>query len=291
MRHDLRSFVLRQAGLIQLSARVQGSVSSGIALIDGAVNLTHPALQGCRISKIGDSRSVRAGEHATFSASILVAGEADQTSSRVMGICSGCTVFNYAFVTDDMLTGTLSTREVARTLAVAVNLAVEANCQTIVFGIEIRHPESCEWRPLRESLRAALAAGAVMILPAGNRSGAPDATPCGWPEALVTASCDWRGTTSLFSPLLWQTGNTIFAPGENVPGAGPDSGYVVRSGTSFAAAIAAGAFGLATCLFPGRPVSDIAADLCRPPHRILNGTALFTKQFTCSETGGPSCNQ
>src|SRR5713101_3378598 len=116
MQQDLRSFILRQAGLIQLCAHTQGNALSGIALIDGTVNVTHPALQGCQISKIGDSRSVRAGEHATFSASILVAGEADQKSGRVMGICSGCTLFNYAFVTDDMLTGSLSTREVARTL-------------------------------------------------------------------------------------------------------------------------------------------------------------------------------
>ena len=35
---------------------------TGIALIDGAVNPAHPALQGARIMKLGDSGSVRVHE-------------------------------------------------------------------------------------------------------------------------------------------------------------------------------------------------------------------------------------
>jgi hypothetical protein len=192
-----------------------------------------------------------------------------------MGICSRSTLFNFAVVTDEMLTGGRSIREVAKTLATAVSLAVQAHCKIILFGIEVRHSESCEWRTLRESLQGALAAGSVGIFPAGNRSGGPDVVQCRWPEAVVVASHNWRGIPSLFSPLMGGGVNTVFAPGENVPGAGPGSGYVVRSGTSFAAAIAAGAFALATCVLRACSVFEIAVKLCPRPHRVLDGTVLL----------------
>lgn len=279
MAHDARSFVIRQAGLGDLCARARGCDDAfRLALVDGAVDTTHPAFQSCRISTIGDSQSARAGEHATFSASILVGSDADRRFGRVMAMCAGGTLFNYAVVTDEMLAGEMSTRDAAKTLAAAVRLAVQADCQTIAFGIELRHPESLDWRPLRQSLLAAVEAGSIVILPAGNRDGTRDASSlCRWPEALVVGSCDWRGDSSAFSPLFGRSGNTICAPGENIPGAGPASGYTVRSGTSFAAAVAAGAFGLAKHL-SGRPVFDIVAALCRPPHHILDGTDFFTKQ-------------
>jgi hypothetical protein len=288
---NLRSFLLRQAGLVDLCVRAQPCSSLRIALIDGRADPTHPSLLGCSISQLGDSRSSRASEHATFSASIITGGEADQTSGRVLAICFGCTLVNFAVVTEEMLSAGPPIRKVARTLAATVDLALKAKCQTIVFGVEIRQPESREWEPLRESIRVAVAAGSAVILPTGNRSLAQAATPCSWPEVIVTASRNWRGDASPFSPQSGRSGNTIFAPGENIPGAGPGSSYVIRSGSSFAAAVAAGAFGFASCLAPGRAVSDLAAELCTPPRRILDGAALCAKHSVRSEMGGLSCMQ
>jgi subtilisin family serine protease len=275
MSSDFRSLTLRQAGLVDLCAATQGCPSVSIALVDGPVNTSHPALGGCSISMLGDAPSSAAGEHATFCASILVGRNADRTAGRVMAICAACTLVNVAVVTDDMLAGRLSTRTVARTLASAVAAATEATCQTILFGIEIRHPESPEWTPLRESIRAASMRGAAVVLPAGNRPGAPAAGPCSWPEALVVGSRGWSGAASAFSPHSKRGASMILAPGENVPGAGPDASYAIRSGTSFAAGVAAAAFTLAKCLAPCRPIFAIASDLCPPPTRALDATALF----------------
>jgi subtilisin family serine protease len=288
---DLRSLVLRQAGLVELCRRSRGLGSVRLALIDGAVNAAHPAFDGCRISVAGGSSSIPAGEHATFCASILVGSAADRQAGRIMAICPEGTLVNIAVVTDDMLTGTASIRDVARRLATAVRLATEADSGTIVFGIEIRTPESSCWMPLREAVRAAVGAGAAVIFPAGNRPWPAAAAPCRWPEALIVASRDWRGRASVFSPLAPRGGNTIFAPGENVPGAGPDAGYAVRSGTSFAAAMAAGAFALARAAAPCRGLFDIVADLWRPPSRALDASPFFTPNLACLETGGPTWNQ
>ncbi|HTM24096.1 MAG TPA: S8 family serine peptidase [Vicinamibacterales bacterium] len=287
----LRSLVLRQAGLIELCRRSRGLPSEHVALIDGAVHAAHPAFDGCRLSVLGRSASVRAGEHATFCASVLVGSAADRQAGRVMAICPECTLVNVAVVTDDMLAGLSSIRDAARALATAVRLATQADCRTIVFGIEIRRPESAGWMPLRESLRAAAAAGSVVIFPAGNRPWPSAAAQSRWPETLIVGSRDWRGRASIFSPLPARDGTTIFAPGEDVPGAGPDAGYVVRSGTSFAAAIAAGALALARAAAPWRGPAEIVADLFRPPSRALDASPLFTPNLACHETGEATWNQ
>jgi subtilisin family serine protease len=281
---DRRRFLLRQAGLAGLDL-VRERPSFALALIDGAVNAAHPAFEGCHITSVflaGPRQSVRAADHATFSASILVGREADRRAGRVMALCQSAPLLNYACVTDEMLTGTTSIRTSAVTLATAVHLAVSAGCRAIAFGIEVRYPQSHDWNPLREAFDAAARAGAALFVPVGNRSGTPPHPPCHWPSALVTASCDKRGNLSRFSLRPVSAGAAIFAPGEDVPGAGPNNSYETRSGTSFATALAAGACGLASALAPGRSALDISTALWPPPRRILDGT-----RFLVREQGAP----
>ena len=275
--HPSRSFALRQAGLIDVCSHVKGNASDRVALIDGAVDLAHPALAGCQITRIGESRSRSAGEHATFNASILVAGEAGQRSRQVLAICPGCTLLNLAVVTDDMLTGALSILEVAKSLASAVDLAVKDGCRVILFGIEMRFPQSSDWAPLSAALRAANSLDVVTILPGGNSAAISAQSRTRWAGAVIAASCNYDGDPSSFSPLGDRSSHMIFAPGQDIPGAGLESGYTVRSGTSFAGAIAAGAFALAKSILPDHPMFDLVANLCRPPGRILDGRYLLPK--------------
>jgi len=270
-----RSFLLRQAGLTGLDA-VRQRPSFALALVDGAVNTAHPAFEGCRITSVvayRTPRSIRAADHATFSASILVGRDADRSAGRVMALGAGGTLVNYACVTDDMLTGATSIGLSAVTLAAAVNLALADGCRAIAFGVEIRRPESPEWTPLRESLARAVRAGAAVFVPAGNRSSSLAQTPCNWPGALITASCDRQGNVSIFS-LRSASASAIFAPGEGVPGAGAHDRYETRSGTSFATALAAGACALASSLAPGCSALDISRALWPPPRRVLDGTCF-----------------
>jgi subtilisin family serine protease len=145
----------------------------------------------------------------------------------------------------------------------------------ILFGVEIRHPEAPAWRILREALAAAQTAGSVAILPAGNRPAGP---ACAWPEALVVGSVTWRGDRSAFSPFKSRLSNGVYAPGENIPGAIAGGGFGLRSGSSFAATLAAGTLALAAAQRPNAPVIHAAAHLFPPPHRVLNGAALFIHQ-------------
>lgn len=274
---SLRTLVLRQAGLLDLCASSsQGRLSPRLASIDGAVDCDHPAFDGCTISTRGASPSAAAAAHATFNASILVGSAAARRAGTVLGICGESPLLNLAVVTDEMLTA-LPIANVAATLAAAVDRAAAENCDVILLGIEIRRADARDWQPLRESIRAAAAAGAIVVIPVGNR---PSSTPCGWPEAVSVASLDWRGHASPFSPRRGASPTTIFAPGENIPGAGPGTDFIVRSGTSFAAAVAAGAFGLARGLETGMPAPTIAAALCPPPDRVVDATALVHRTAT-----------
>jgi subtilisin family serine protease len=256
---------------------VLGAAPVRIALIDGAIDTAHPAFRDCRIYQFGNSGSHAASKHATFNASILLGNRDERTSGRLMAMCPECTLLNYAVVTDAMLTGNVAVRMVAEELAKVVELATRAKCQVIVFGVQIHQADSRHWEPLRESLRSALAANSAVIIPVGNRKGAGAVNACTWPEVIITASLGWRGTMSAFSNRT--NTNTIFAPGEEIPGAGPASGYMTLSGTSFAATIAAGAFARARSLFPDRSLAEIVAELCPLPNRMLNGSRLFARNF------------
>lgn len=279
---NLRNAILRQTGLSEVCVQERGHASFGIGLIDGMVNVAHPAFQGYQISRWGESQSARAMEHATFNASILVGHHTDQLMGRIMGLCPGCALVNYGVVTDEMLSGTLHPTIVARALATAVQHAVNTGCRIILLGIEIHLPESIVWNALRESIRTASANGSLVIIPAGNRNRYAEPESCCWPEALVVSSCTWRGERSLFSPFSSRNNSSCLAPGEFVPGAGANSDYSVLSGTSFAAAIVAGALSLGASLFPNSSLFDLASILCPPPHRILNGKSLFSSQYAFS---------
>ncbi|CAN7634834.1 S8 family serine peptidase [Trinickia sp. LjRoot230] len=298
MLDSARSFALRQVGLNPRAIDTVSVRTARLALVDGAVDASHPALRGTRIECLGallptssaaaavvDSAGDPAAKHATFCASILVGAEEARRADRaatVLGLCRGATLVNCAAVSTPMLTGSMPLPEVAAALAVAVRQALRARCRTIVFGVEIRYPESPSWRHLRDAIAVARAAGAIVVLPAGNRPGTWTETPCTWPEALVVASLASHGGPSGFSVAAGLGARTVFAPGEDIPGAVAGGTVSVRSGTSFAAAMAAGVLALAGMLGPERSVSDTIAGLFPPPRRRLDAGALFASSSMLS---------
>ena len=269
--HSFRSLILREAGLSEVCARTRPSSSIRIALIDGAVNLTHPAFTGCRIIKYGNRSAHPAAAHATFGASVLVANDMARSSGRTLGLCPDSTVVNIAVVSDEMLDGSASVRETAATLSAAVDSAVRAGCQIIVFGISVASTGDPAWAPLRHSLRAAAAADTLPIFPAGNH---PHLSADGrmiWPEVLTVGSCDWKGYASPFSGTLSYAQNRIFAPGEHLPGAIAAADYTFWSGSSGATVVAAGAIALGCSISSGSSPFEVASRLCPLPSRVLNG--------------------
>jgi subtilisin family serine protease len=279
-----RSFALRQAGLAEVCVPSRPRRSVGIALIDGSVDTAHPAFNRCHIISRGNSQSTVAADHATFNASILVGHPAGDDAGSSLAICGDAPLFNYAVITDELLHYASATERVAATLATAVRAALDEGCRVILLGLELRRPESRAWQPLRDSLRYAATSGAAVVVPAGNRANAHDMTST-WADALTVASLDWRAHPSVFSSHVAQNRNAIFAPGEDIPGARRGGGFTLRSGSSFAAAIATGAFALAMKAAPGVALAAVAGALCPPPRRVLDGAAFFGTYFRRSQQG------
>ena len=172
--------------------------------------------------------------------------------------------------------------EPARFGEAEAHAAAGAECRVILLGVELRYPDSPYWDVLRSAALGASAKGAITVVPAGN---SPRSQPCNWPGILTAFSCNWRGQISAFCCKGLRSSNIILAPGEDVPGAASTSEYDVRSGTSFAAAVAAGAFARAASLSSDRPLFDIAGQLCRPPRRLLDATSFQP------QAGDSSCSK
>lgn len=276
-----RGFLLRQAGIDPRALdRHRTRTDQRLALIDGRAEGCHPALQGARIVCVGDALcggaddDAPASRHATFCASLLVGGDAAR-SLGALGLCQGATLINCAAVTPSMLDGSQPLAEVAADLAASLRHAVRLGCRTILFGVEIRSPRSPAWQSLRAAVDEARAAGAVVVLPAGNRPASWSDTPCSWEAALVVASIGSPGAPSAFSAAAYAGLGAVFAPGEQVPGAVEGDRTGLRSGTSFAAALVAGVLGLAEALRPGEAPGARVARLFPRPHRRLDAGMLL----------------
>lgn len=106
------------------------------------------------------------------------------------------------------------------------------------------------WQSVRELIQELLAQDVVVVTAAGNhaaRSSAPDTVPAIWAldpnfPLIVAGAVTTDGTIARFSQGAAAPSEIVWAPGESVVCAnGPSSpGLAVRSGTSFAAAMAAG---------------------------------------------------
>ncbi len=109
-----------------------------------------------------------------------------------------------------------------------------------VVNMSLGTPEDSQ--ALREAVRAAWAAGLVLIAPAGNESSGAVLFPAAYPEVIAvsaTTKADRLAPFSNFGPEV-----DLAAPGEEIPTTYPGGRYRLASGTSFAAPHVAGAAAL-----------------------------------------------
>ncbi|MFN0128332.1 MAG: S8 family serine peptidase [Verrucomicrobiales bacterium] len=243
--------------MLRAYSRTEGTPTFKIALIDGPVARDHPSLTNAPITELAvpsDSNSASPSRrHATFMASILV-GQSDE----VVGLCPACTVLSLPAVDDDMVTGRTSARETAQRIAACVGRAVEADADLVVLSLEFAPRQQQAFQIVADAIARAAARGVRTVLPAGNQSSldpglvaaAPGAVPValGYDNGLVHP----RATLGM---AIAQRG--LLAPGVDIPGALSTGGYALRSGSSFSAALVAGAAGLLSGLLPRATRDDI----------------------------------
>lgn len=214
-----------------LSRSDQGPVASGgqraplIAVVDGGIDSTHPALEGRVVgSWRADGLSAAASRHATAVAGIIAGAPSGEAFSG--GLAAGARLLD-AKALDGRGAGRPAD------VAGAIRWAAQQQADLIVtsFGSEQDHPQ------IRAAVKEALAAGAVVVAATGNGLGEFAFYPASYPGVIGVTSRDRDGDLSAFAN---SSGADFAAPGQDIVAPTLQRAYEPTSGTSVAAATAAG---------------------------------------------------
>jgi cyanobactin maturation PatA/PatG family protease len=214
-----------------------------IAIIDGPVDLSHPALSGARVTVGGQfvapASPIIRSEHGTHITSVIMG----VPGSPVLGVAPNCTATVLSIYRENA-NGELEPSSQA-TLALAINQALADGADVINISSGQQTPTGQADRILADAVRACSDAGKLIVAAAGNDGCRCVQVPGSLESVLAVGACDLAGNPLPFSnfgdPYL---DNGILAPGENVTGASPIRHVALRSGTSFAAPIVTGVVAL-----------------------------------------------
>ena len=212
-----------------------------IAILDGPVDLDHPALRGADLSRLDTMVSDPPGtglmsQHGTHVTSLVFG----QPGSEVPGVAPRCRGLIVP-VFREAPRRRLSQLDLAR----AIEQAVEAGAHVInVSGGELS-PTGEPDDLLRRALQRCAESNVAVVAAAGNDGCECLHVPAAFPTVLAVGAADHLG-----SPLPnsnWGTAyrhNGIHAPGADIEGAVPGGGTAAMTGSSFAAPLVSGVLGL-----------------------------------------------
>jgi len=227
------------AGLRELWQETQGDPRICIAVLDGAVDVSHPCFSGVDLTHIQNIVSVQAGDdyasqHGTHVASVIFA----QHGSPVQGIapqCRGLIIPIFSTATGQSLS--CSQLDLAR----AINLAVEKGAHIInISGGELAASGVAD-SILSQAIANCAKSGVLIVAATGNDGCQCLHIPAAEPTVLAVGAMDSEGMPLEFSNWgdAYQK-QGVLAPGQNIVGAAPGGGVVTKSGTSFATPIVTG---------------------------------------------------
>jgi hypothetical protein len=241
------------AGLAELWHETRGDPRVCIAVLDGPVDLSHPAIAGARLSvvelvaPIHDPSAGPALVHGTHVASLLFG----QPGGPVEGVAPGCRglvvpIFQGGAGFADLACSPL---ELARAMLLAVELGAHViNISGGQFSDDgIPHPL------VADAVRRCVERGVLVVSAAGNDGCDCLHVPAALPGVLAVGAMSARGEPLGFSN--WgdaYRSNGLLAPGEDLVGARPGGGTVALSGSSFATAVVSGVAALLMSLDLGR---------------------------------------
>jgi hypothetical protein len=237
-----------------------GDPSVSVGIIDGPVDLAHPAFAGTSLRTVRRDQVARcqapggqACAHGTGVAGILAAGR----GSPAAAICPSCTFLLYPIFGE--AEGSPAEATPAE-LASAIVETVDAGARIINLSLGVIPADTSADRELDAACEHAARRGVILAAAAGNQARLGFLPLLHHPWAIPVVSCDAAGLVtreSNLSPSIGKRG--LAAPGVNIPTTLPGGAYGPISGTSAAAAIVTGSLALLWSGAPAAPASALRA--------------------------------
>ena len=252
---------LKLVNLTRLMEDRSGNPSISIGIIDGPVDLTHPAFNGSSIKTVRSSQLAACQDarseacfHGTAIAGILLG----KRGSPAPAICPSCRFFLYPiFPENSHSTGGMALATPGK-LVRAIVETVDAGVNIINLSLGVIPNNTSIYRDLDEACDYAAKRGVILVTAAGNQGRIGFLPMLNHPWIIPVASCDVSGMVtpeSNVSPTIGKRG--LRAPGVDILTTTPGGDFAPVSGTSTAAAIVTGGLALLWSEFPATPAHEI----------------------------------
>lgn len=237
---------LKLIGLANIWRRRRGHPSVNVGVIDGAIELEHPALAGARVRNIASADPACAIDavgdglwHGTSIAGVLFGDRA----KGVPGLCPDCTFIHYRIFCERHagITPDVTPSDLAR----AIVDTVDAGARLINLSLGVESSAILTYRELDDACDYARQRGVLIICAAGNQARVGHVALASHAWTIPVVACDDQGQFLGLSNLS----PSIAARGLSAPGAGvlttlPGARLGRVSGTSVATAFVSGALAL-----------------------------------------------
>jgi subtilisin family serine protease len=234
---------LSQTGLQSLMRSSSGHPDVVVGIIDGPIDLNHPAFQLSNIKTVRDSQfnacknaSSIACLHGTFVAGILCA----KRGLSAPAICPNCKI-----VLNPIFKEVNNTNKKDVMFPSAIIETVDAGTQVINLSLGLSSSLLTTYDKLQQSYDYALQKGVIIVAAAGNQGNIGNISLIKHEWLIPVAACDENGkldSMSNFGPSIGNRG--LMAPGVNIMSTYPGGQYSRMSGSSFAAPFVTGGIAL-----------------------------------------------
>jgi subtilisin family serine protease len=257
---------LNQTGLQSLMNVSSGDPNIVIGIIDGPVDLNHPAFNDSNIKTVRDSQigacknaTSLACSHGTFIAGILCA----KRGFSAPAICPNCKfIFNPIFKEETNYTNNKNMMIVPSVtpeeLANAIIETVDAGTRIINLSLGLSSSSLTTYRELQEAYDYALHKEVIIVVAAGNYGYIGNISLINHNWLIPVAACNEDGRLDPSSNFGASIGNRgVMAPGVNIKSTYPDGQYTHMSGTSVATPFVTGSIALLWSIFPNANPASI----------------------------------
>lgn len=238
-------------------------VSSGhptisIGIIDGPVDLNHPAFQDSKIktvkpSQISECKNANsiACSHGTLIAGILCS----KRGLSAPAICPSCEIILNPIFKEEM--NNTTNRDIifpsvtSDELSNAIIETVDAGAKVINLSLGLSSSSLTRYDNLKQAYDYALHKDVIVVVASGNQGNIGNISLIDHQWLIPVAACDENGLVDPISNFGASIGKRgLMAPGINIISTYPGGHYARTTGTSFAAPFVTGTIALLWSLFP-----------------------------------------